>query len=85
MGKQVKELTKEVVRKTCGFGYVFEEKFWSVLYLNLVLTLFLPKGRNKCSGEKNRISKSPHEKQMIKSATPMKYNQGTNVGKQKIK
>ena len=31
MGKQVKELTKEVVRKTCGFGYVFKGKFWSVL------------------------------------------------------
>ena len=31
MGKQVKELTKESVRKTCGFQYVFEGKFWSIL------------------------------------------------------
>ena len=31
MGKQVKELTKEIVRKTCGFEYIFEGKFWSVL------------------------------------------------------
>ena len=31
MGKQVKELTKEIVKKTCRFEYIFEGKFWSVL------------------------------------------------------
>ena len=32
-----------------------------------------------CGEKKNRISKSPHEIQMMKSATPVKQNQGTNV------
>ena len=31
MGKQVNALTKEIVKKTCSFDYIFEGKFWSIL------------------------------------------------------